>query len=137
MLLTSIMVTLMQPRIFVLLRRCLFDSDDEVSSFLMHLSLVYTNSLEEIMSMLSGHRIYLPEIFDILHKPICKILLAAHIICYQLQVRDRATLYLNTLGADGAVADTGEDANGFLFGLLDIPLVNLETSLKNYVSLYF
>ncbi|KAK4742301.1 hypothetical protein SAY87_000302 [Trapa incisa] len=67
----------LKPRIFVLLRRCLFDSDDEV--------------------------------------------------------RDRATLYLNMLGADGTIVETGEDANGFLFGSLDIPLVNLETSLKNYV----
>ncbi|XWS62806.1 hypothetical protein CRYUN_Cryun06bG0042000 [Craigia yunnanensis] len=64
------------PRIFVLLRRCLFDNDDEV--------------------------------------------------------RDRATLYLNTLGGDGAVVQTGEDVKEFLFGSLDIPLVNLENSLKNY-----
>ncbi|KAK4794751.1 hypothetical protein SAY86_012745 [Trapa natans] len=68
------MVDSLKPRIFVLLRRCLFDSDDEV--------------------------------------------------------RDRATLYLNTLGADGAIV--GEPANEFLFGSLDVPLVNLETSLKNY-----
>ncbi|KAK4752108.1 hypothetical protein SAY87_020906 [Trapa incisa] len=70
------MVDSLKPRIFVLLRRCLFDSDDEV--------------------------------------------------------RDRATLYLNTLGADGAIVETGEPASDFLFGSLDIPLVNLETSLKNY-----
>ncbi|KAA3462910.1 coatomer subunit gamma [Gossypium australe] len=67
---------LLQPHIFVLLRRCLFDTDDEV--------------------------------------------------------RDRATLYLNTLVADGAVVETGEDVKEFLFGSLDIPLVNLERSLKNY-----
>ncbi|PPE02699.1 hypothetical protein GOBAR_DD00258 [Gossypium barbadense] len=66
------MVDSLKPRIFVLLRRCLFDTDDEV--------------------------------------------------------RDRATLYLNTLGADGAV----EDMKEFLFGSLDIPLVNFERSLKNY-----
>ncbi|XP_012436244.1 coatomer subunit gamma [Gossypium raimondii] len=66
------MVDSLKPRIFILLRRCLFDTDDEV--------------------------------------------------------RDRATLYLNTLGADGAV----EDMKEFLFGSLDIPLVNLERSLKNY-----
>ncbi|TYI49350.1 hypothetical protein E1A91_D12G029300v1 [Gossypium mustelinum] len=66
------MVDSLKPRIFVLLRRCLFDTDDEV--------------------------------------------------------RDRATLYLKTLGADGAV----EDMKEFLFGSLDIPLVNLERSLKNY-----
>ncbi|MBA0862747.1 hypothetical protein Goshw_012341, partial [Gossypium schwendimanii] len=66
------LVDSLKPRIFVLLRRCLFDTDDEV--------------------------------------------------------RDRATLYLNTLGADGAV----EDMKEFLFGSLDIPLVNLERSLKNY-----
>ncbi|XP_031392812.1 coatomer subunit gamma [Punica granatum] len=72
------MVDSLKPRIFVLLRRCLFDSDDEV--------------------------------------------------------RDRATLYLNTLGADGAMDETNEDASEFLFGSLDVPLVNLETSLKNYES---
>ncbi|KAG8474159.1 hypothetical protein CXB51_033679 [Gossypium anomalum] len=70
------MVDSLKPRIFVLLRRCLFDTDDEV--------------------------------------------------------RDRATLYLNTLGTDGAVVETGEDVKEFLFGSLDIPLVNLERSLKNY-----
>ncbi|CAN0866802.1 Coatomer subunit gamma [Linum grandiflorum] len=64
------------PRIFVLLRRCLFDSDDEV--------------------------------------------------------RDRATLYLNTLGGDGEVVETDKDVKEFLFGAFDIPLVNLETTLRNY-----
>ncbi|MBA0771678.1 hypothetical protein Gotri_007165, partial [Gossypium trilobum] len=62
------MVDSLKPRIFVLLRRCLFDTDDEV--------------------------------------------------------RDRATLYLNTLGADGAV----EDMKEFLFGSLDIPLEPSEES---------
>ncbi|KAJ9704814.1 hypothetical protein PVL29_003046 [Vitis rotundifolia] len=70
------MVDSLKPRIFVLLRRCLFDSDDEV--------------------------------------------------------RDRATLYLNTIGGDGSVVETDKDVKDFLFGSLDIPLVNLETSLKNY-----
>ncbi|KAJ0011338.1 hypothetical protein Pint_34632 [Pistacia integerrima] len=70
------MVDSLKPRIFVLLRRCLYDSDDEV--------------------------------------------------------RDRATLYLNTLGGDGAVVETDKDVKEFLFGSLDIPLNNLETSLKNY-----
>ncbi|GMI88185.1 gamma2 Coat Protein [Hibiscus trionum] len=70
------MVDTLKPRIFVLLRRCLFDNDDEV--------------------------------------------------------RDRATLYLNTLGGDGTVVQTGDDVKEFLFGSLDIPLVNLENSLKNY-----
>ncbi|GAB2291248.1 hypothetical protein Dimus_025504 [Dionaea muscipula] len=54
----------LKPRICVLLRRCLFDSDDEV--------------------------------------------------------RDRATILLN------------ENDKEFLFGSLEVPLVNLETSLKNY-----
>ncbi|XP_024966959.1 coatomer subunit gamma isoform X2 [Cynara cardunculus var. scolymus] len=44
----------------------------------------------------------------------------------------RATLYLNTLGGDGSVIETDKDVKEFLFGSLDIPLVNLETSLKNY-----
>ncbi|KAF5954864.1 hypothetical protein HYC85_007720, partial [Camellia sinensis] len=70
------MVDSLKPRIFILLRRCLFDSDDEV--------------------------------------------------------RDRATLYLNTLGGDGAIVETDKDVKDFLFGSLDVPLVNLETSLKNY-----
>ncbi|KAJ4962815.1 hypothetical protein NE237_022754 [Protea cynaroides] len=70
------MVDSLKPRIFVLLRRCLFDSDDEV--------------------------------------------------------RDRATLYLNTLGGDGSVVETDKDVKNFLFGSLDVPLANLETSLKNY-----
>ncbi|XP_030525098.1 coatomer subunit gamma isoform X1 [Rhodamnia argentea] len=66
----------LKPRIFVLLRRCLLDSDDEV--------------------------------------------------------RDRATLYLNTLGGHGSEVETDENMNEFLFGSLEVPLVNLETSLKNY-----
>ncbi|CAN1255701.1 Coatomer subunit gamma [Linum perenne] len=66
----------LKPRIFVLLRRCLFDSDDEV--------------------------------------------------------RDRATLYLNTLGGDGEVVETDKEVKEFLFGAMDIPLVNLETSLRNH-----
>ncbi|CAL9116578.1 unnamed protein product, partial [Musa acuminata var. zebrina] len=70
------MVDSLKPRIFVLLRRCLFDGDDEV--------------------------------------------------------RDRATLYLNTLGSDASVGGTDEDVKDFLFGPLDVPLVNLETSLQNY-----
>ncbi|KAE8669988.1 Coatomer subunit gamma-1 [Hibiscus syriacus] len=70
------MVDGLKPRVFVLLRRCLFDTDDEV--------------------------------------------------------RDRATLYLNTLGGDGAVVETGADVKEFLFGSLDIPLMNLENGLKNY-----
>ncbi|KAK6120950.1 hypothetical protein DH2020_045308 [Rehmannia glutinosa] len=67
----------LKPRVFVLLRRCLFDNDDEV--------------------------------------------------------RDRATLYLNTLG-DGSVSETDKYVKEFLFGSLDIPLTNIETSLKNYVQ---
>ncbi|XP_076897530.1 coatomer subunit gamma-2-like [Bidens hawaiensis] len=70
------MVDSLKPRIFVLLRRCLYDNDDEV--------------------------------------------------------RDRATLYLNTIGGDGSVFETNKDVKEFLFGSLDIPLANLETSLKNY-----
>ncbi|KAK6159458.1 hypothetical protein DH2020_006772 [Rehmannia glutinosa] len=71
------MIDSLKPRIFVLLRRCLFDTDDEV--------------------------------------------------------RDRATLYLNTLG-DGSVSETDKDVKEFLFGSLDVPLTNMETSLKNYIQ---
>ncbi|KDO49098.1 hypothetical protein CISIN_1g0029002mg, partial [Citrus sinensis] len=70
------MVDALKPRVFVLLRRCLYDGDDEV--------------------------------------------------------RDRATLYLNTVGSDGEVIETDKDVKDFLFGSLDIPLANIETSLKNY-----
>ncbi|KAK6143462.1 hypothetical protein DH2020_023810 [Rehmannia glutinosa] len=50
-----------------------------------------------------------------------------------LKVRDRATLYLNTLG-DGSVSETDKYVKEFLFGSLDIPLTNIETSLKNYLE---
>ncbi|KAH9696111.1 Coatomer subunit gamma [Citrus sinensis] len=49
-----------------------------------------------------------------------------------LKVRDRATLYLNTVGSDGEVIETDKVVKDFLFGSLDIPLANIETSLKNY-----
>lgn len=58
-------------------------------------------------------------------------------IFISLQVRDRATLYLNTLGDDGSVVETDKDVKDFLFGPFDIPLVNLESSLKNYVSPWY
>lgn len=57
----------------------------------------------------------------------CKCLL------YFFQVRDRATLYLNMLGWDGSVGETDKGVKGFLFGALDVPLVNLEISLRSYV----
>lgn len=58
------------------------------------------------------------------------------IICkpFCVQVRDRATLYLNSLG-DGSVAETDKDVKEFLFGSLDIPLTNMETTLRNYVCI--
>ncbi|KAM0949878.1 putative clathrin/coatomer adaptor, adaptin-like, coatomer/calthrin adaptor appendage [Dioscorea sansibarensis] len=70
------LVESLKPRIFVLLRRCLFDIDDEV--------------------------------------------------------RDRATLYLDTLDGNGSIGETDDNVKEFLFGPLDVPLVNLETSLQNY-----
>ncbi|XP_027112276.1 coatomer subunit gamma isoform X2 [Coffea arabica] len=72
------MVDSLKPRIFILLKRCLFDNDDEV--------------------------------------------------------RDRATLYLNTLGGDGSVVETEGEVKEFLFGSFDVPLSNMETSLKNYIQ---
>ncbi|XP_023635298.1 coatomer subunit gamma [Capsella rubella] len=69
------MVESLKPRITVLLKRCIYDSDDEV--------------------------------------------------------RDRATLFLSVLGGDGTV-DNDRETKDFLFGSLEVPLVNLETSLKNY-----
>jgi coatomer subunit gamma len=50
-------------------------------------------------------------------------------------VRDRATLYLKLLGGEATVGETEKDVNEFLFGSLDVPLVNMETSLRNYVFL--
>ena len=50
-------------------------------------------------------------------------------------MRDRATLYLQLLGGEATVGETEKDVNEFLFGSLDVPLVNLETSLRNYVCL--
>ncbi|XP_006649665.1 coatomer subunit gamma-1 [Oryza brachyantha] len=70
------LVDALKPRIFVLLRRCLFDIDDEV--------------------------------------------------------RDRATLYIQTLGGEVAVGNTEKDVKEFLFGSFDVPLANLEASLKTY-----
>uniref|UniRef100_A0A1J3JA67 Coatomer subunit gamma n=1 Tax=Noccaea caerulescens TaxID=107243 RepID=A0A1J3JA67_NOCCA len=69
------MVESLKPRITVLLKRCIYDSDDEV--------------------------------------------------------RDRATLFLSVLGGDGTI-DADKDSKEFLFGSLEVPLVNMETSLKNY-----
>jgi hypothetical protein len=69
-------VETLRPRILILLRRCLYDNDDEV--------------------------------------------------------RDRATLYLNLLG-DGQET-VKEEAQGFIFGDLGVPLANLEASLQDYVS---
>ncbi|KAL6002893.1 hypothetical protein ACLOJK_023115 [Asimina triloba] len=49
-----------------------------------------------------------------------------------LKVRDRATLYLDMLGGDGSTGKSDKDVKEFLFGSLDVPLVNLEKSLQNY-----
>ncbi|KAG2542295.1 hypothetical protein PVAP13_9NG843500 [Panicum virgatum] len=70
------LVDTLKPRIFVLLRRCLFDTEDEV--------------------------------------------------------RDRATLYLQTLGGEVAIGNNEKDVKDFLFGSLDVPLANLEASLRTY-----
>ncbi|CAN6290123.1 unnamed protein product [Urochloa humidicola] len=70
------LVDTLKPRIFVLLRRCLFDTEDEV--------------------------------------------------------RDRATLYLQTLGGEVAIGNNEKDAKDFLFGSFDVPLANLEASLRTY-----
>ncbi|MQL84266.1 hypothetical protein Taro_016769 [Colocasia esculenta] len=49
-----------------------------------------------------------------------------------LKVRDRATLYLDALDGENSIDKSEEDVKEFLFGSLDIPLINLETSLRNY-----
>lgn len=51
-----------------------------------------------------------------------------------MQVRDRATLYLQVLGDDKDIAPEG--AAAFLSETLTVPLANLEASLKAYVSLF-
>ncbi|CAL9151207.1 unnamed protein product [Musa hybrid cultivar] len=48
------------------------------------------------------------------------------------EVRDRATLYLDTLGGDASVGETEKYVKDFLFCSLDVPLVNLEKSLRSY-----
>eukprot|EP00897_Mesotaenium_endlicherianum_P003909 jgi/Mesen1/3546/ME000198S02746 len=68
----------LKPRIVVLLRRCLYDNDDEV--------------------------------------------------------RDRATLYLNVLDADNSATVAPDGADTFMLEHLDVPLANLENSLRSYVS---
>ncbi|KAI8547587.1 hypothetical protein RHMOL_Rhmol07G0207800 [Rhododendron molle] len=65
-------------------------------------------------------------------KPRIFVLLRCCLIYNDDEVRDRATLYLNMLGGEGAVVEADQDVKDFLFGSLDVPLVNLETSLKNY-----
>ncbi|CAL5382254.1 unnamed protein product [Camellia sinensis] len=88
------------------------------------------------------------EIIDILHNTyarlipfeqkleIIELLLKAcdAVENYVKKVRDKATLYLNMLEVDGAIVETDKDVKNFLFGSLDVPLVNLEMSLKNYVQ---
>ncbi|XP_068656175.1 coatomer subunit gamma-2-like [Aristolochia californica] len=64
-----------------------------------------------------------PRIFVLLKRCICD---------NDDEVRDRATLYLDMLGGDGSNGETGKDVKEFLFGSLDVPLGNLETSLKEY-----
>ncbi|KAJ6796479.1 coatomer subunit gamma-2 [Iris pallida] len=65
-------------------------------------------------------------------KPRIFVLLTRCLFDIDDEVRDRATLYLNTLGGYGAVGETDKDVKHFLFGSLDVPLVNLERSLHNY-----
>uniref|UniRef100_A0A1D1YI63 Coatomer subunit gamma n=1 Tax=Anthurium amnicola TaxID=1678845 RepID=A0A1D1YI63_9ARAE len=65
-------------------------------------------------------------------KPQILVLLRRCVYDIDDEVRDRATLYLNTLGGEDAIGKTDEDVKEFLFGSLDIPLVNLETSLQTY-----
>ncbi|PWZ53577.1 Coatomer subunit gamma-1 [Zea mays] len=70
------LVDTLKPQIFVLLQRCLFDTEDEV--------------------------------------------------------RDRATLYLQTLSSEVAIGNDEKDVKDFLFGSFDVPLANLEASLRTY-----
>ncbi|ONL95695.1 Coatomer subunit gamma [Zea mays] len=70
------LVDTLKPQIFVLLQRCLFDTEDEV--------------------------------------------------------RDRATLYLQTLSGEVAIGNDEKDVKDFLFGSFDVPLANLEASLRTY-----
>ncbi|CAH8320237.1 unnamed protein product [Eruca vesicaria subsp. sativa] len=64
-------------------------------------------------------------------KPRITVLLMRCIYDSDDEVRDRATLFLSVLGGDGTL-DTDKDSKEFLFGSLEVPLANMETSLKNY-----
>lgn len=151
--------SMFQPRVFILLRRCLFDSDDEVCYiyFWGYTFRLYINTWHICMSIDLRIGVWLWAFFCIF---VCvPVPLLSCFVCFSFginlivlvfsvlqnilnsflfsaisQVRDRATLYLNTLGGDGSVVETDSDVKDFLFGSLDVPLVNLETSLKNYVS---
>eukprot|EP00850_Spirogloea_muscicola_P021555 SM000253S09044 [mRNA] locus=s253:58045:64400:- [translate_table: standard] len=48
------------------------------------------------------------------------------------EVRDRATLYLNVLGGDGEESVAADGAKSFMLETLDVPLANLESSLRSY-----
>lgn len=63
----------------------------------------------------------------------CTFMLSLILPFYYFKVRDRATLYLNMLEGD-VVGETGNDVKEFLFGSLNVPLANLESSLQNYVG---
>ena len=62
--------------------------------------------------------------FKVIVKSKCK-----SVLDLSLQVRDRATLYLNALGGDASLDNNGMDLKEFIYGTLHFPLVNLEASL--------
>ncbi|CAI0377271.1 unnamed protein product, partial [Linum tenue] len=47
---------------------------------------------------------------------------------------DALKVVIGLYSGDGEVVETDKDVKEFLFGALEIPLVNLETSLRNYVA---
>jgi len=67
--------------------------------------------------------------FKVILKSKCK-----SVLDLSLQVRDRATLYLNALGGDASSDNNGMDLKEFIYGTLHFLLVNLQASLQAYVS---
>ena len=67
--------------------------------------------------------------FKVIVKSKCK-----YVLDLSFHVRDWETLYLNSLGGDASSDNDGRDLKEFMYGTLQLPLVNLEASLQAYVS---
>ena len=67
--------------------------------------------------------------FNVIAKYKCK-----YVLDLSIEVRDGETLFLNSLGGDVSSDNDGRDLKEFMYGTLQLPLVNLEASLHAYVS---